>query len=54
MQLQTTHPQFAFFCNLSQYLRDKYKIFHENKLRQDFDFQGVPISIFFRKKINVN
>ena len=50
MQLPTPHPQFAFFCNLPQYVRDPYKRFIENKLRQEFDFQGVPISIFFRKK----
>ncbi|WP_299156445.1 ribosome biogenesis GTPase Der [uncultured Christiangramia sp.] len=49
-QLPTPHPQFAFFCNLPQYVRDPYKRFLENKLRQEFDFQGVPISIFFRKK----
>ena len=50
MQLPTPHPQFAFFCNLPQYVRDPYKRFLENKLRQEFDFEGVPISIFFRKK----
>ena len=50
MQLPTPHPQFAFFCNLPQYVRDPYKRFIENKLRQEFDFQGVPVSIFFRKK----
>ena len=50
MQLPTPHPQFAFFCNLPQYVRDPYKRFLENKLRQEFDFEGVPIDIFFRKK----
>ena len=50
MQLPTPHPQFAFFCNLPQYVRDPYKRFLENKLRQEFDFEGVPITIFFRKK----
>ena len=50
MQLPTPHPQFAFFCNLPQYVRDPYKRFIENKLRQEFDFNGVPVSIFFRKK----
>ncbi len=49
-QLPTPYPQFAFFCNLPQYVRDPYKRFLENKLRQEFDFQGVPITIFFRKK----
>ncbi|MFV8225063.1 ribosome biogenesis GTPase Der [Christiangramia aquimixticola] len=50
MQLPTPYPQFAFFCNLPQYVRDPYKRFIENKLRQEFDFEGVPIDIFFRKK----
>ena len=50
MQLPTPHPQFAFFCNLPQYVKDPYKRFIENKLREQFDFQGVPISVYFRKK----
>ncbi|MEH6407103.1 MAG: ribosome biogenesis GTPase Der [Leeuwenhoekiella sp.] len=50
MQLPTPHPQFAFFCNLPQYVKDPYKRFLENKLRERFDFKGVPISIYFRKK----
>ncbi len=50
MQLPTPHPQFAFFCNLPQYVKDPYKRFIENKLREEFDFQGVPISVYFRKK----
>jgi GTP-binding protein len=49
-QLPTPYPQFAFFCNLPQYVRDPYKRFLENKLRESFDFSGVPISIFMRKK----
>ncbi|APG61044.1 ribosome biogenesis GTPase Der [Christiangramia salexigens] len=49
-QLPTSHPQFAFFCNLPQYVRDPYKRFIENKLRQEFDFNGVPMDIYFRKK----
>lgn len=49
-QLPTPYPQFAFFCNLPQYVRDPYKRFLENKLRENFDFTGVPISIFMRKK----
>ncbi|MEM9077459.1 MAG: ribosome biogenesis GTPase Der [Bacteroidota bacterium] len=49
-QLPTLHPQFAFFCNLPQYVRDPYKRFLENKLRENFDFSGVPITIFMRKK----
>ncbi|WP_416448142.1 ribosome biogenesis GTPase Der [Leeuwenhoekiella sp. A2] len=50
MQLPTPHPQFAFFCNLPQYVKDPYKRFLENKLREEFDFKGVPISVYFRKK----
>ena len=49
-QLPTKYPQFAFFCNLPQYLKDPYKRFIENKLREHFDFTGVPITIYFRKK----
>ncbi|SFT77081.1 GTP-binding protein [Lishizhenia tianjinensis] len=49
-QLPTHAPAFAFFCNLPQYIRDDYKRFLENKLRENFDFEGVPIRIFFRKK----
>ena len=49
-QLPTPQPQFAFFCNLPQYVRDPYKRFLENKMRQEFDFNGVPITIYFRKK----
>ncbi|WP_010522618.1 ribosome biogenesis GTPase Der [Aquimarina agarivorans] len=50
MQLPTPQPQFVFFCNLPQYVRDPYKRFVENQLRKEFDFNGVPISIYFRKK----
>ena len=49
-QLPTPYPQFAFFCNLPQYIRDPYRRFLENKLRENFDFTGVPVSIFMRKK----
>ncbi|TMU55680.1 ribosome biogenesis GTPase Der [Flagellimonas algicola] len=49
-QLPTPYPQFAFFCNLPQYIREPYKRFLENKLREHFDFSGVPITIFMRKK----
>ena len=49
-QLPTPYPQFAFFCNLPQYVRDPYKRFLENKLREHLDFTGVPISVFMRKK----
>jgi len=50
MQLPTKTPQFVFFCNLPQYVRDGYKRFLENKLREHYDFTGVPIKIYFRKK----
>ncbi|WP_299682300.1 ribosome biogenesis GTPase Der [uncultured Dokdonia sp.] len=50
MQLPTPQPQFALFCNLPQYLKEPYRRFLENKLRETYDFSGVPISIYFRKK----
>lgn len=49
-QLPTPQPQFAFFCNLPQYVKDPYKRFLENKLREHFDFNGVPVSVYMRKK----
>jgi len=49
-QLPTTYPQFAFFCNLPQYVKEPYKRFLENQLREHFEFTGVPMSIFMRKK----
>lgn len=49
-QLPTPTPQFAFFCNLPQYINDSYRRFLENKIREKFDFTGVPISLFFRSK----
>ncbi len=49
-QLPGRSPMFAFFCNLPQYIKDPYKRFIENKLRENFDFSGVPIQIFFRQK----
>jgi GTP-binding protein len=50
MQLPTPTPQFVFFCNLPQYIREPYKRFIENKLRELYDFKGVPIVIYFRQK----
>ena len=50
MQLPTPQPQFAFFCNLPQYVKEPYKRFLENKLREHFDFYGVPVSVYMRKK----
>ena len=49
-QLPTHSPAFAFFCNLPQYVKDPYMRYLENRLRENFDFHGVPIKIFFRKK----
>ncbi|MGB5316198.1 MAG: ribosome biogenesis GTPase Der [Robiginitalea sp.] len=49
-QLPTPYPQFAFFCNLPQYVKEPYKRFLENQLREHFEFTGVPMSIFMRKK----
>jgi GTPase len=49
-QLPTHAPSFVFFCNLPQYVNDSYKRYLENKLREYFDFTGVPIQIFMRQK----
>ena len=49
-QLPVATPTFAFFANLPQYIKDPYKRFIENKLRENFNFSGVPIQIYFRKK----
>jgi len=49
-QLPSHAPAFAFWCNLPQYIPDSYKRFLENRLRDEFDFTGVPVKIFFRKK----
>ena len=49
-QLPTHSPKFAFFANLPQYVKDPYKRYLENKLRENFDFEGVPIEIYIRKK----
>ena len=50
MQLPTPTPQFAFFCNLPQYVKEPYKRFVENKLRETYNFTGIPITIYFRQK----
>ena len=49
-QLPGPYPQFAFFCNLPQYIKENYRRFLENKIRDMYDFQGCPINIYFRKK----
>ena len=50
MQLPTELPQFVFFANLPQYVKDPYRRFIENKLRERFNFEGVPLDIYFRQK----
>ena len=49
-QLPTYTPSFAFFCNYPNDIKTPYKNYLENKLRENFDFSGVPIRLFFRKK----
>jgi len=49
-QLPTYSPSFAFFCNLPQYIKEPYKRYLENRIRENFEFTGVPIRIFLRKK----
>ncbi|MCB0375714.1 MAG: ribosome biogenesis GTPase Der, partial [Sinomicrobium sp.] len=49
-QLPTPYPQFVFFANLPQYVKDPYKRFIENQLREHFNFTGVPVQVYFRKK----
>lgn len=49
-QLPTLAPSFAFYCNLPQYIKEPYKRYLENQIRKNWDFSGVPIQIFIRKK----
>lgn len=49
-QLPTPTPQFAFFTNLPQYVKESYRRFLENNLREHWDFSGVPLQIYFRQK----
>lgn len=49
-QVPAKSPSFAFFCNLPQYIQESYVRFLENRLREKFDFEGVPVRLFFRKK----
>jgi GTP-binding protein len=49
-QLPTKNPVFAFFCNLPQYIKDPYNRYLENRIRENFDFEGVPIKITYKKK----
>jgi GTP-binding protein len=50
MQLPTPSPTFVFFCNLPQYIRESYERFLKNKIRENFGFEGVTITVLFRKK----
>lgn len=49
-QLPARSPTFVFFCNLPQYIRETYIRYLENQMRKNFDFEGAPIRLFFRKK----
>ena len=49
-QLPTYFPAFAFFCNYPKHIKESYSNYLENQLREKFNFSGVPIAIFFRKK----
>lgn len=49
-QLPIHTPAFAFFCNLPQYVKEPYRRYIENRMREKYEFSGVPMRIFFRKK----
>ncbi|MDD6152274.1 MAG: ribosome biogenesis GTPase Der [Bacteroidales bacterium] len=49
-QLPTRFPAFAFFCNLPQYVKEPYKRFLENKIRENFPLTGCPVQIYIRQK----
>ncbi len=49
-QLKVAYPSFVFFCNLPQYIRDPYRRFVENRMREIYNFSGVPLKIYFREK----
>jgi GTP-binding protein len=49
-QVNARFPSFAFFCNLPQYIQPSYQRFLENRIRENFDFEGVPVRLIFRKK----
>jgi GTPase len=50
VQLPSQTPSFAFFANLPQYVKDPYRRYLENKIRENFNFSGVPVQIYIRKK----
>jgi GTP-binding protein len=49
-QIKVPYPTFVIFCNLPQYVKDPYKRFAENRIREQFNFTGVPMEVYFRKK----
>jgi len=49
-QLPTPSPSFVFFCNLPQYVKEPYKRYLENRMREIYNFTGVPIQLYFRQK----
>jgi GTPase len=49
-QVSTPYPTFIFFCNLPQYIKESYERYMENQMRKNFQLDGTPISLFFRKK----
>jgi GTP-binding protein len=49
-QVNARFPSFALFCNHPQYIQESYQRFLENKIRENFDFEGVPVRLIFRKK----
>ncbi|MFZ0473160.1 MAG: ribosome biogenesis GTPase Der [Bacteroidales bacterium] len=49
-QLPSAYPTFAFFCNFPQYIKDPYRRFIENRMRENFELSGAPVKIYFRKK----
>ncbi len=46
----TSVPSFVFFCNLPQWVKEPYRRFIENRMRENWNFTGTPINIFFREK----
>ena len=49
-QLPSLTPSFALFANLPKYIKDPYRRYIENQIRDHFDFTGVPIQVYFRQK----
>jgi GTPase len=50
IQLPTPSPTFVFFCSHPKYVVEAYKRYLENRIRENFDFEGVPVTLFFREK----